>query len=153
MKCCNLASLDPTQRERGISGLQKVAQIDREIWTEFEANPEKLSFESETAFAKLSGTNSKEVEQEPELENDSQTSSRPAPRWEEVAGLDREAIARVRINQRFFRAIILASYDSTCAVCAMPIPSLLVASHIVPWSVDHSLRMNPAQRTMFVFDA
>ena len=39
--------------------------------------------------------------------------------------------------------MILASYRSKCAVCSLPEPDLLVASHIIPWSEDVSLRMNP----------
>jgi putative restriction endonuclease len=141
MKCCNFASLDPAQRERGITGLQKVAQIDREIWAEFESNPETLSFESEAALAKLAGRTIDEIATQPEVEAEISTAA--TTRWEDVAGLDREALVRVRVNQRFFRTMILASYDTSCAVCDLPIPSLLVASHIVPWSIDNSLRMNP----------
>ena len=140
MKCCNLASLDPAQRDRGVTGLQKVAQLDREIWSHFAANPEQLSFESEVALAKFAG---RTVEEESAAESATDSSAASAVRWDDVAGLDREALVRVRVNQRFFRSLILASYDTACAVCGLPIPSLLVASHIVPWSVDNSLRMNP----------
>jgi putative restriction endonuclease len=49
----------------------------------------------------------------------------------------------VRVNQHLFRSIILAGYSFQCAVCTLPISSLLVAAHIVPWSRDKSLRMNP----------
>src|SRR5206468_4269040 len=34
-------------------------------------------------------------------------------------------------------------YRCECAVCTLPIPTLLVAAHIVPWSTDKSQRMNP----------
>jgi hypothetical protein len=67
----------------------------------------------------------------------------PTVEWEDVQGLDRQAITKVRVNQHFFRSMILAGYRSQCAVCELPIPELLVASHIVPWSVDPTLRMNP----------
>jgi len=63
--------------------------------------------------------------------------------WEDVEGLDRTTLTKVRVNQHFFRSLILASYRSACAVCELPFRPLLVASHIVPWSRDRSLRMNP----------
>jgi putative restriction endonuclease len=63
--------------------------------------------------------------------------------WEHVQGLDAEVVRRVRVNQHFFRSIVLAGYQSRCAICALPFTSLLVASHIVPWSIDKKLRMNP----------
>jgi hypothetical protein len=37
----------------------------------------------------------------------------------------------------------ITGYRSQCAICELPIPALLVASHIIPWSVDPALRMNP----------
>lgn len=52
-------------------------------------------------------------------------------------------VTKVRVNQHLFRLIILAGYRFECAVCALPIPSLLVAAHILPWFADKSQRMNP----------
>lgn len=49
----------------------------------------------------------------------------------------------MRVNQRFFRDMILASYTATCAVCGLAISRLIVASHIVPWALDTANRMNP----------
>jgi putative restriction endonuclease len=65
------------------------------------------------------------------------------PKWADVAGLDRNAVTRVRVNQHLFRTMVLASYGTQCAVYTLPLPSLLVASHIIGWAVDTSLRMNP----------
>jgi putative restriction endonuclease len=132
MKCCNLASLDRAQQQRGISGLTKTSRLDAEVWHAFLAHPEEISYEAEQAFAEL-------LQQPIRLD--------PEVRWDDVAGLDREAITKVRVNQRFFRSLILASYSNRCAICELPLPPLLVASHIVPWSVDRSLRMNPHNGT------
>lgn len=60
-----------------------------------------------------------------------------------MEGLDRTTVTKVRVNQCFFRSLVLAGYQSRCAICELPFPSLLVASHIVPWSVDPVLRMHP----------
>jgi putative restriction endonuclease len=128
MKCCNLAALDSALQSRGISGLRKTSQLDEEIWKEFTRDPESLTFESERAYAEL-------------MQKDVRASE--TVEWEHVQGLEAEVITRVRVNQHFFRSIILAGYQSKCAVCALPITSLLVASHIVPWSIDKTIRMNP----------
>jgi putative restriction endonuclease len=59
-------------------------------------------------------------------------------------GLEREALVKIRVNQAFFRKSVLASYSSRCCITGITIPQLLVASHIVPWSVDRKNRMNPS---------
>lgn len=130
MKCCNISSLDDQHRRRGVVGLQKSANVEREIWQEFQDDPESVSFNAASALATLKG---KPVE---ETDDDN---IEPVP----LVGLDRESLVRVRVNQRLFRAMILAGYREMCAVCELPIHSLLVASHIVPWSCDPSLRMRP----------
>ena len=63
--------------------------------------------------------------------------------WRDVSGLEREAVTKVRVNQHLFRSIVLAGYREACAVCGLPIERLLIASHIVPWSIDAANRMNP----------
>lgn len=128
MKCCNLASFDPALAARGVRGLSKASKLDEEIWSEFRRAPEEVAFESETVFARV-------MQQELQAEVD--------VRWEDVRGLDRQASTKVRVNQHFFRSMIVAGYRSRCAVCELPLRQLLVASHIVPWSVDGSERMNP----------
>lgn len=128
MKCCNLAAFDEALKQRGIKGLSKASKTDAEVWHDFQQNPEEVAFDSEQAFAKLM---KQPVRAEPDV------------RWEDVQGLDRQAVTKVRVNQQFFRSLILAGYRNRCAVCELPLPQLLVASHIIPWSIDPSLRMNP----------
>ena len=59
------------------------------------------------------------------------------------AGIDVMRLTKTRVNQSFFRKLILASYDNRCALTGIDTPSLLVASHIVPWSISSSARTNP----------
>ncbi len=128
MKCCNLASLDATHRLRGRAGLQKVSALDRTIWAEFEADPESLLSEADSAMNAAGIV---------------QTEVTAAEETNDLQGTERERIIRVRVNQYLFRSIILSGYTGGCAVCGLPIPELLVASHIVPWSIDSQLRLNP----------
>ena len=52
-------------------------------------------------------------------------------------------VVKARVNQSFFRQIILASYDNKCCITGISVPELLVAGHIIPWSIDKKNRMNP----------
>jgi putative restriction endonuclease len=128
MKCCNLASFDPAHGARGISGLSKASRLDEAIWAAFHEAPETIGYESEVEFARL-------THRKPRVADTVQ--------WEDVQGMDKQVITKVRVNQHLFRSMILAGYRNECAVCQLPLPALLVASHIVPWSLDKTERMNP----------
>jgi putative restriction endonuclease len=128
MKCCNLAAFDPVLQARGIRGLRKASRLDAAVWKEFTQDREQISFEAELAYANKMGREPRESADVP---------------WEDVCGLDRVALVKVRVNQHFFRAMVIADYQHRCAVCQLSITSLLTASHIIPWSIDTTLRMNP----------
>jgi putative restriction endonuclease len=130
MKLCNLASLDPVQQVRGISGLTGASAMDRAVWSEFNHDWDRLAFESEKLIAKLDG---KPLEAEVEI------SEEELPR----EGLERARIVRQRVNQRFFRAAVLAAYGSRCCITNLSVQDLLIASHIVPWARDLANRVNP----------
>jgi putative restriction endonuclease len=115
MKCCNLASLDPSHQKRGVGGLKNVSRLDREVFADFLADPESIALAAEEAYARVMST---ELRQSPTVE------------WEDVLGLDRQAITKVRVNQHFFRSLILASYRSQYRL-RTSIPELLV-TRIVP---------------------
>ena len=51
---------------------------------------------------------------------------------------------RVRRQQNKLRDLLLILYEGKCALCDIAEPSLLIASHIVPWSMDKENRLNPA---------
>jgi len=129
-KLANFARLDPTLRARNIKGASHGSKEEVEIWNEFSNNWEKLSFESEKLVAKLKGENIEQIISLDEIE----------PTKE---GKERDALVRVRVNQSFFRATILAAYDNKCCITGLAIPELLNASHIIPWSVDKVNRVNP----------
>ena len=41
-------------------------------------------------------------------------------------------LCKARVNQRFFRDLILDNYQSQCCLTGIAVPDLLIASHIVP---------------------
>lgn len=51
---------------------------------------------------------------------------------------------KARVNQDFFRDMILLDYGTLCCVTGLNIPGVLRASHIVAWKDDKPNRLNPA---------
>lgn len=128
LKLCNFARLDPLHQKRGIIGMQHGSKLEEQIWNEFNQNWDELAYQSEIALANLKGLKHHDL----------------IKQFEDIPeGKEREAVVRVRINQNFFREMILASYRSRCSVCSLPETNLLVASHIIPWAVNISIRINP----------
>lgn len=128
MRLSNYASLDPMLRERGIKGLVAISDDARRLWHEFEASPEDVLFEAEATVASMEARPI-EVGGDPEVAS--------------LEGREREALVKVRVNQRLFREMVLNGYGSTCCVTGIDEPSLLVGSHIVPWAEDVAERLNP----------
>lgn len=126
-KLGNLGAFDPTLAQKGISGLRHVAKTDRAIWEEFYGNWDALVRESQRIRKKLGASTPKtpEIFRLPER------------------ATERRGITKQRVYQDFFRRSVLAGYDSVCCVCQCDLLQLLVASHIVPWSVDKKNRLNP----------
>ena len=129
-KLANFARLDPTLQSRGIRGLPHGARGEEEIWREFATDGEKLAYESEKLLAERTRT---PIEKFAEIDE----SELPAE------GIDRERLVKSRVNQHFFRVAVLAAYNFRCCVSGLTVRPLLVASHIVPWSLDTKNRMNP----------
>jgi putative restriction endonuclease len=50
---------------------------------------------------------------------------------------------KARVNQKFFREMILADYGEQCCVTGLNVPEVLRASHIVGWAESKENRMNP----------
>ena len=133
MKLNNFTSLDPSETQRGISGLSGASTLDRELWSEFENNSEQLVDSIEEQREKqLQGNKEKSESEHPE---DVSTPSGPT---------FREATISQRRHQSFFRRVVLGSYGRRCCVTGMPAPELLRASHIMPWNESLEHRLNPS---------
>jgi putative restriction endonuclease len=124
-KLANFARLDPVLAKRGIAGAGHGSNMEKEIWQEFESDWERLAFESEMLRKNYADPISLD------------------PSEEFPEGKTRQAMVRLRVNQNFFRAAVLAAYNCKCCVTGVDVSELLCASHIVPWSVDIGNRTNP----------
>jgi putative restriction endonuclease len=129
-KLVNFASFDPSLKARGIKGASNASKLDLEIWNEFYNDWDRLPFESEKLLAKYANSS---VEQVSEIEIDD------LPKEGKV----RTQLVKVRVNQNFFRAMVIASYNNKCCITGISNKELLVAGHIRPWGVDEKNRMNP----------
>lgn len=127
MKLVNFASFDPVHQARGVQGLSNASQGDRQIWEEFNSNPEQLAVESQETFNEVV-LGIREREGKDELPPGMTETVRPV---------------RVRLVQQFFRESVLASYDHRCSVCELGLSELLTASHIIPWSQNVERRADP----------
>lgn len=130
LKLANFARLDPALKQRGIKGLAHGAKGEIEVWEEFAQNPEQLALESEKLVAARLGQT---IESTSEIETDD------LPK----AGIEREALVMLRVQQNFFRRRVLSAYKFQCCVTGLTNRQLLVASHIVPWAADPTNRLNP----------
>lgn len=143
MKACNFASLDDAITSTGRRGLTGASSADRELWSEFIANPEALAAEAESAFEAATG-------QTDAASTDAHVDAiRPEAGYvgaiaeaSEVA-TEVERLVRARRVQSFFRAAVLTSYECRCAITGLAEPQLLNASHIIPWSENVARRADP----------
>ncbi|MXX99610.1 MAG: HNH endonuclease [Chloroflexi bacterium] len=131
MKMLNFASLDSSVTSTGRVGLKRSSIADREIWLELTADWATSSVLAETALNHAANPNLEPSVDGPGL-----------PPTE--SGTDRKSLQKVRVGQTFFRSAVMSAYDGRCCVSGLSVPELLVASHIVPWSVDADNRMNPS---------
>lgn len=131
MRLGNFASVDPYHQQRGIVGLKNGARQVQPIWDEFFADQETLLFESERILADFEHRQLDEKYED--VLHD----------LKELKGVDKVRAIKTRVNQSVFRQIVLANYSYKCAITGIDIPTLLNASHIIPWSVNDKERLNP----------
>lgn len=131
MRLTNFASVDPFHLNRGIKGMTGGKKQVEPIWNEFVNNKEDLIFESERILAEKENVEIEEKFSEILIDT------------KELKGESKIREVKTRVNQNVFRQIVLANYDGKCAVTGIDIPELLVASHIIPWSLSEQDRLNP----------
>ncbi|HWU77582.1 MAG TPA: HNH endonuclease [Rhodanobacter sp.] len=136
MKLVNFASLDPSITETGRRGLSGASALDRATWNEFHADWERLAVECEQLRQYLL--------QEHEISAPVPSAQNDEFPLTDFIGETRQAIVQQRVKQNFFRRAVLSSYRERCCISGVSDNRLLVASHIVPWSVDKANRLNPS---------
>lgn len=125
----NFASLDPELRARGVKGMKNTSADSRAIWQEFYGSWEALA------------DNAIVMDPPPVMATASRKRTAPAKPPSGPTEVARET--KQRRGQYFFRAAVLAAHDAKCCITGITSEPMLRASHIVPWSHDPSLRLDP----------
>jgi putative restriction endonuclease len=116
--------------------MRNASALDRAIWDEFHADWERLAIDCEQLRQQLL--------REHDLKVDDSTDKDDGIALTDFTGETRQALVQQRIKQNFFRRAVLSSYRSRCCISGVSDTRLLVASHIVPWSLDKANRLNPS---------
>ena len=125
LRLSNFAACDPYIINSGRHGMVGGMSICQPIWDEYALNREKLFLDAEYYLASFA---EKKVEDHLGLTN------------KDFSGKDRLAVIKQRVNQDVFRTMILNNYG---AISGLNISTLLIASHIIPWSDNVAERLNP----------
>jgi putative restriction endonuclease len=131
LRLVNFASVDPVLKARGIKGMDGGTKIVQPIWDEYFNNQTELIFLSEKILAEKQHTTIEKKYLEI---------------LKDISHLKGESVIRevkTRVNQSVFREMVLANYETKCAITGIDVPELLFASHIIPWSKNENERLNP----------
>ena len=131
IRLSNFASCDPYHQNRGVKGMVNGLKQCQPIWDEFSANREDLIFESEKILA-----------QKQNITIESKFNDYIVD-INDLKGETKVREIKSRVNQNVFRQIVLSNYNMKCAIANIDIPELLIASHIIPWSMNEKERLNP----------
>lgn len=131
MRLGNFASIDPFHQQRGVGGLKGGMNQVKPIWDEFFYNQEELVFLSEKILAQKENTSIENKYKEILFD------------LKDLKGETKIREVKTRVNQSVFREMVLANYTTKCAITAIDLPQLLLASHILPWSKNEEHRLNP----------
>jgi len=129
-KLGNFGAFDPILAKQGITGLTHVSKADAAIWNEFSCDWGRLVAYSQQLLAEI------DEQHQPIAAEEFIVSRLPID-----AGATRTVT--VRLSQAFFRRSVLASYGAICCMCGIDQPTLLVASHIIPWAINEVARPDP----------
>ena len=125
-----------------MGSLPNIAELVREVWREFEADPDPIIRESEALMAQLLGAEPAAAPAQDAVAEDS-----PAESAEAAAALQQGwetgRLIQARGNQGTFRRLILSTYQDTCCMTGIDVPQLLIASHIKPWAHHPGHRLDP----------
>ena len=134
MKLSNIASLDPSITLTGRKGLTNASAADKTMWEEMQTDWELFVVEIQKAENSFGITADGNSETNGELVLNEAI---------DYSSSDKAIQSTTRVGQSFFRRSVLSAYNFKCCITGLAVPSLLVASHIVPWLVDEKNRLNP----------
>ena len=134
-----LLNLGDCDGESTAPGFEHSSELDRQIWSEYEADPSGVLGEGQWLLAQLEGEeiDPSSVAREPALLLPEGVAE-DFPEGREV-----ERLTRVRGNHRVFHDWVLGAHRSTCCMTGIDEPQLLTASHIMSWAAHPGHRVGP----------
>lgn len=136
-KLGNFGAFDPLLAQKGISGLVHHSKADQEIWNEFYQHWDLLVEASQAIMAEGDFV----VVPVPAAEDEPQPAF-PGLSFPTGPTVQPRLIL-ARLSQSFFRRAVLSSYGSSCCMCGINFPQMLIASHIKPWGSHEETRTDP----------
>jgi putative restriction endonuclease len=136
LKLVNFASLDPQVTASGRKGMGNTSALDQSVWSDLNHHWTTLTLEAAEEYERLATNHGMSAIMD--IAEDLAEEGFVIPE-----GRTRSATVQVRVNQARFRKAVLAGYNSTCCISGLRHQKLVVASHIVPWSIDQENRLNP----------
>ena len=128
LRLVNFAACDPVIINSGRTGMPGGLSICKPIWDEYAGRKEELFYDAQQIKENLLHSSIEDLIGITE---------------KDLVGKDKKAFVKHRVNQDAFRSMILNLYEKRCALTGIKIPTLLVASHIIPWAVNQQERLNP----------
>lgn len=129
MKVGNIGRLDPTLRAQGIVGLSHGAQMEEVVWKEFYGDRDGLVSKCYEVIRQFADRSNMPLA-------DFDFDSLPE-------GKEQVATVKQRINQAFFRDVVLSAYGNCCCISRIAMRELVEACHIISWKDDALNRTNP----------
>lgn len=128
-KLGNFGAFDPELKKHAVTGLVHTSKLDEAIWNEFNSDWSRLVIEADHLRLQMT---------------DEPLSDKLEPAITEITGpTERLTTAKQRIYQNFFRTSVLSGYNQQCCICGLPHPEILIASHIIAWSIHENARVDP----------
>ena len=134
MKLTNIASLDPAITSTGRKGLEGASAADKAMWEEMQVDWQQFAIEAQHAATVFGATTEFGAAVDDTFVPDEIV---------DYTGSTKTIQATTRVGQDFFRRSVLSAYNYRCCITGLAVPKLLVASHIIPWRVDATNRLNP----------
>lgn len=131
-KIANLKACDPNRTGLGFTN---AAGMDRQVVSEYLADSDATMSE---AMWEL-----KQIGIRISYDGEIEVSGSSRPDQPQQLGLERFEQVHTRVNQGYFRSILLSNYTGICCLTGIDIPALLTASHIKPWAAA-----TPSERLM-----
>ena len=131
-KIANLKACDPNRTGLGFTN---AAGMDRQVISEYLADPDATMSEAMWELEQIGIR----ISYDGEIE----ASGSSRPDRPQQLGVERVERVRTRVNQDYFRSVLLSNYGGACCLTGIDIPALLTASHIKPWAAA-----TPSERLM-----